>query len=162
MVRWLAGITCLCFAVNANAQNYQVLKDRMADVRLISESGSKEKLETWWATLSAANQIPIIAEDSVYFMFKGQAKSVEWIGDFNGWGYQKDFQNKGTQLNNTDIWILKTSFPKDARLTGLLTRKINFNNGRVLVVEVPIQSFACPPGKRIRFNWKERMVVREH
>jgi enterochelin esterase family protein len=39
-----------------------------------------------------------------------------WMGDFNGWGYDKSFQNKGTRIPHTDIWILKASFPKDARL----------------------------------------------
>jgi enterochelin esterase-like enzyme len=38
------------------------------------------------------------------------------MGDFNGWGFQKNFPNKGTLINGTDIWILKASFPKNARL----------------------------------------------
>jgi enterochelin esterase family protein len=45
----------------------------------------------------------------------GEAKSVTWMGDFNAWGYDKKFQNKGHRIPNTNFWILKTSFPKDAR-----------------------------------------------
>ncbi len=107
---------CLFLMVNVQAQNYQVLRDRLTEVLIISESGSKEKLERWWDALCAANHIPLVAEDSVYFFYKGQAKSVEWIGDFNGWGYEKKFLNQGTQIEGTDIWLLKASFPKDARL----------------------------------------------
>lgn len=38
------------------------------------------------------------------------------MGDFNGWGYDAKYNNKGSRLPNSDIWILKTSFPNDARL----------------------------------------------
>lgn len=116
MMRWLALCICLLHIVNVYAQDYQVLKDRLAEVLVISKSGSQEKLESWWNELRTANQIPLVAEDSVYFFYKGQAKSVEWIGDFNGWGYEKKFPNKGIQLAGTDVWIMKASFPKDARL----------------------------------------------
>lgn len=55
-------------------------------------------------------------EDSVAFLYRGEATSVSWIGDFNQWGYKSDFNSKGKRIPNTDIWILKASFPKDARL----------------------------------------------
>jgi len=67
-------------------------------------------------SLSKSFRIPLIFNDSVAFLFRGHARSVEWMGDFNGWGFQKDFANKGKLVAGTDIWILKTSFPKDARL----------------------------------------------
>jgi hypothetical protein len=38
------------------------------------------------------------------------------MGDFNGWGYDKNIENKGTRIGKTDVWMLKKSFPKDARL----------------------------------------------
>lgn len=116
MMRWMTLCVCLFLSVNGHAQHYQVLKDQLAEVAAISKSGSKEKLENWWDALRNAHQIPLVAKDSVYFFYKGTAKSVEWIGDFNGWGYEKKFPNKGRQLEGTDIWILKASFPEDARL----------------------------------------------
>ena len=69
-----------------------------------------------WNGLKKSNQIPLVVGDSVGFLYRGTAKSVEWMGDFNGWGYDKKFNNKGKQIAKTDIWILKASFPKDARL----------------------------------------------
>lgn len=116
MMRWMTFCVCLFLMANVQAQNYQVLKDRLAEVLVIAKSGSKEKLESWWDTLRAAQQIPLVVEDSVYFFYKGQARSVDWMGDFNGWGYEKKFPNKGRLLEGSDIWILKASFPKDARL----------------------------------------------
>src|SRR5690606_1005975 len=42
--------------------------------------------------------------------------SVHWMGDFNGWGYDKKFINAGKKIPGSDIWILRTSLPRDARL----------------------------------------------
>lgn len=69
-----------------------------------------------WARLIQENRIPVVAEDSVAFLYQGEAKSVSWMGDFNGWGYDKTYPNKGAQIPNTNIWILKASFPKNARI----------------------------------------------
>jgi len=115
-MRWLILYGCLLLVHPGKAQEYALLKDRSSQLQEVSRSGSPEKIQAWWTTLSDASQIPLIEQDSVYFLFQGSAKSVEWMGDFNGWGYQKDFPNKGKQISGTDIWILKARFPKDARL----------------------------------------------
>lgn len=79
-------------------------------------SSSSPDVEKVWQELSDQNQIPLVDKDSVAFLYRGNAKNVSWMGDFNGWGYDKKFKNAGTKIPNTDIWILKTSFPEDARL----------------------------------------------
>jgi enterochelin esterase-like enzyme len=66
--------------------------------------------------LVAENRIPVVIEDSVLFVYQGNATDVKWMGDFNGWGYNKNFKNAGVRLPGSDVWILKASFPKDARL----------------------------------------------
>lgn len=62
------------------------------------------------------NTIPFVVEDSVAFIFYGKANSVAWMGDFNGWGYDKTFISTGVNVRNTSLWILKAKFPKNARL----------------------------------------------
>jgi enterochelin esterase-like enzyme len=79
-------------------------------------SGHQDLLETSWSELILKKKIPVTVDDSVAFLYRGEANSVEWMGDFNGWGYDKNFNNKGERIPGTDLWILKTSFPKDARL----------------------------------------------
>ena len=69
-----------------------------------------------WSDLLAMESIPLVREDSVAFLYKGEAKTVAWMGDFNGWGYDKKFNNKGKRIAGTDIWMLKARFPRDARL----------------------------------------------
>jgi enterochelin esterase-like enzyme len=60
--------------------------------------------------------IPYVSNDSVLFLYYGKATKVEWMGDFNGWGYDKSFRNKGVQLDSSDLWYLRASFPSHARL----------------------------------------------
>ncbi len=80
------------------------------------ESSGPSDVKELFDSLSKKSRIPFIYKDSVLFLIQSPAKTVEWMGDFNGWGFQKNFPNKGTLMNGTDIWILRASFPKDARL----------------------------------------------
>ncbi|HRG11559.1 MAG TPA: alpha/beta hydrolase-fold protein, partial [Cyclobacteriaceae bacterium] len=75
-----------------------------------------DQVNNWWIDLNKSNSIPLIQNDSVLFLYRGNATTVEWMGDFNGWGYVKDFANKGRKIINTDVWYLKCKFPTDARL----------------------------------------------
>ena len=54
-------------------------------------------------------------------LFRGEAESVSWNGDFNSWSGDNSFDNKGTRVEGTNIWMLKTSFPSDARLDYKVT-----------------------------------------
>ena len=74
------------------------------------------ELEGMWKQLVSDKRIPLTCGDSVAFLYHGHASSVAWVGDFNAWGYDKQFANKGKQIRKTDYWILRTSVPKDARL----------------------------------------------
>jgi enterochelin esterase family protein len=78
--------------------------------------GSPSEIDQTWQMLTSQHHIPLVDHDSVAFLYRGEAQSVMWMGDFNGWGYDKNFKNTGQRIPNTDIWILKTSFPADARL----------------------------------------------
>jgi enterochelin esterase family protein len=95
-----------------HAQDYSQLKTVLTSL----SSADSTTRENTWQELIKSNQIPLTLADSVTFLYRGEAKTVAWMGDFNGWGYDKEFQNQGTQIPGTDIWYLKTSFPKDARL----------------------------------------------
>lgn len=102
------------------AQDYSSFRNTIISIQKIAtvnDSTERNKQASdWWAAIRKADHIPFTVEDSVMFLYRGAAKSVEWMGDFNGWGYDKKFYNKGTRIVGTDIWVLKTSFPKDARL----------------------------------------------
>ena len=83
---------------------------------LYSAASSPSSVEQALNDLQAKDQIPIRQNDSVAFVYFGKANSVDWMGDFNGWGYDKSFKNGGKKIPGSDLWVLKASFPPDARL----------------------------------------------
>jgi enterochelin esterase family protein len=104
----------------ASGQGYATFQKRLSALYQLSGiSDSTEKATQYKVILKrliAEEQIPLREKDSVAFFYFGKAQEVEWMGDFNGWGYKSEFNNQGTQIPGTDIWILKASFPIDARL----------------------------------------------
>lgn len=97
-----------CASVQAQSNNEISL--------LLKELSNPATREQTFNRLSTEQRIPLVAEDSVLFLYQGKANEVKWMGDFNAWGYNKSFNNVGTRIKDTDIWFLKARFPEDARL----------------------------------------------
>jgi enterochelin esterase-like enzyme len=111
MIRLLSVIFAL-ISVIATAQDYSRFTTTIGKLYTASTADQINKI---WGELVESEDIPLIVEDSVAFFYRGEAHNVVWMGDFNGWGYNKKFDNVGKRISNSDIWILKASFPKDAR-----------------------------------------------
>jgi enterochelin esterase-like enzyme len=117
----LSGFFCLfiCSVILTQAQDYSSLTARFTELKSISQVQESDaralQAEKVWENLVRANLIPLAQEDSVMFLYKGPAQSVSWMGDFNGWGYDKNFKTSGTNIKDTDIWFFKAAFPKDSR-----------------------------------------------
>jgi enterochelin esterase-like enzyme len=104
----LISIVCI-------SQDYSSFTNAVHNLQKAAGQSDKSEFEKQWKVIQSSG-IPFIKEDSVAFLYRGEGTSVVWMGDFNGWGYDKLFHNKGTRIGHTDVWILKSSFPKDARL----------------------------------------------
>lgn len=113
-------IACCLFAGGLYAQNYSIIKGVTAEIKhlasLGSDSARQEELNTLWQSLVANNNIPLVDNDSVLFLYRGTASQVAWRGDFNNWGYSNSNSFNGTRVPGTDLWTAKASFPADARL----------------------------------------------
>ncbi len=115
------------------------------------------KTSALYQSLADARKIPLVENDSVAFLYKGEANAVAWVGDFNGWGYDASFPNKGKKVPHTNIWLLKTAFPKNARLDY----KIVLNGDTyILDPENPHQQWSGvgggSPNSELRMpEWKE-------
>ncbi len=109
-------IGLLGISLTAFSQDYSRYTATLTKLTSLSATGDSVQLAQLWNSLIEANSIPLAQEDSVAFLYRGDASSVAWMGDFNGWGYDKKFNNKGVKIPNTNIWLLRASFPKDARL----------------------------------------------
>lgn len=114
-------VFALCSALcSVQAQDYAPFQNKtraLIDLgKVTNPDQQREAQRMLLDSLKRADQIPITYKDSVAFIYVGKATAVEWMGDFNGWGYDKGFVNAGKKIPGTDIWILKASFPTDARL----------------------------------------------
>ena len=115
----------------AYGQDFQSRIKSMVEYGALRDSAERsKKINELWSSLQNAHQIPLVIEDSVAFLYRGNAKTVEWTGDFNGWGYNKNVANKGRSIPGTDIWMFKASFPKDARLDYKIVL-----SGRTLILD---------------------------
>ncbi len=110
----------LFISTKSISQDYSPFKNAWLQLHQFSKIADSAKQETeienWFNALKNESQIPLVVEDSVMFLYRGKVKSISWMGDFNGWGHDEKFINRGTQIANTNLWFLKASFPKDARL----------------------------------------------
>lgn len=108
------SILLLMLTVELRSQDYAPFTEMFSNLSAIRNQ--PEKVDQIWNSLVESGNIPFVVNDSVAFMYRGKASSVSWMGDFNGWGYDRAFNNKGTLIPGTDIWVLKTTFPRDARI----------------------------------------------
>jgi enterochelin esterase family protein len=69
-----------------------------------------QQLNAFWTTMRNAGQVPFAIGDRVAFMYRGNASSVAFRGDFNGWGTAN-----ATKQGNTDLWMLERTLPSNAR-----------------------------------------------
>jgi enterochelin esterase family protein len=140
----------LIFLFFSPTTNGQGPKSLSATIESLRDSLNYEQLKS-------SRQIPLIMGDSVAFLYRGTATSVAWMGDFNGWGYDKTFNNQGKKIPTTTIWVLKSRFPKNARLDYKI---LVDDNKWILDPENPYQQWSGvgggSPNSELRMpEWKE-------
>lgn len=100
----------------SNFDSFNEFRTTMDSLGNIEDSVIRDSLlQVFWNTLRTQRQIPFVLGDSVAFLYRGNANSVTWAGDFNGWNpASAEFQGQKVGLSN--IWMCPTTFPSDARL----------------------------------------------
>lgn len=96
-------------------RDFNSLNNLRTSLENIIISEDSLRLMVFFDSLEANNQIPFAKGDSVMFFYYGEANEVAWAGDFNGWDFEVNGFS-GTKLENSDVWFLYRTFPKDARL----------------------------------------------
>jgi enterochelin esterase-like enzyme len=74
---------------------------------------AQARADEFWNQLSAAHREPLIVQDAVIFLYKGDAVTVSWLGDFNFW--ETVGQIQGARVPNTNLWYGVANFPRDSR-----------------------------------------------
>jgi len=145
------------------AQEYKTFSSTISNLYLaasLTDTAQRQSMvDKLWQGLILNKQIPFISSDSVAFLYRGQGKSLEWLGDFNGWGFEKSYNSKGHLIPHTNIWILKTTFPKDARLDY----KIVVDGNWILDPQNPFQQWSGvgggSPNSELRMpDWKDDSI----
>jgi enterochelin esterase-like enzyme len=126
-MKWFS-IILICFSFSLKAQK-NLFYELLAAAK--NEDSTQRKVETdkIWNSLRHQNRIPFIEDDSVTFLYRGNATSVQWTGDFNGWGFSKKINTNGQRISGTNIWFLKCSFPQNARFDY----KINIDGDQLII-----------------------------
>ncbi len=92
----------------------QTLQEWNTLVAEISASpDAQARVDALWDTLVQARSVPFIVNDRVIFLYRGDAASVYWHGDFSFW--QKPGSIEGERVPNTDLWYGIANFPRDSR-----------------------------------------------
>ncbi len=90
------------------------MKSRLLDITAMTDPIDREAvLDALWDSLRVHNRFPFVAGDSVAFLFRGDAATVNFTGDFNGWDPAPP---KAARLGNSSVWLQEEVFPRDARL----------------------------------------------
>lgn len=94
--------------------------DFRAEVARIAGLADKQEcdkaLDRFWNYLKSNNKVPFVSDTFAAFVFRGEADSVMFQGDFSGWGRMGGGGTSAGKIGNTDLWILEKEFPSDARL----------------------------------------------
>jgi enterochelin esterase family protein len=117
-MRAVAAIFLFLVWMDGAAQNYRAFQKTLKELYTFSSKDSvavQSAVDTWWSARLKKGQVPLVGGDSVAFLYRGTATSIAWNGDFNFWG-SKPFNNQGRRVANTNVWVLKCSFPSRARL----------------------------------------------
>jgi enterochelin esterase-like enzyme len=116
---------CVLFSQNNNKtginpfkfDSYDSFKKELSKISNIEDSKDRnEQTDILWNSLKDNNLIPFTKNDTAAFLFRGEANSVSFQGDFNGWGSVKNIKVKAGKIGKSDIWILECKFPADARI----------------------------------------------
>lgn len=84
----------------------------------LAASGDQNELDVLWGLLIAGNQVPYVEGEKVAFLYRGEASSVGWVGDFSYW--ERGQPLVGSQVGQSDIWVAYATFPTNARLDYLI------------------------------------------
>jgi enterochelin esterase family protein len=97
--------------------SYFDFRESLFSIASLRESELRTGLcEALWVALCKTEQVPFKLGPRVAFLYKGEAKQVQWQGDFNAWGNARSINPQGERVGKSDMWILERELPRSARI----------------------------------------------
>ena len=120
MNRFLSVVVCSIIitfigSVSCNSQKETTMTAGEFITFLRNQASQIANEESGWKNFTETYSNPYVVNDSVVFMFYGEANSVQWAGDFNSWSQQEP-KAMGTRIENSEVWYSVISLPLDARV----------------------------------------------
>ena len=120
---------------------------------LLDKTERLAALDKFWNYLKGNNQIPFKAGNYAAFLYRAEADSIMFQGDFSGWGGMGSQGTRAERLKNTELWLLEREFPTDARLDYKIVI-----NGKTWILDPNnpyIQMSGFGPNSELRMpDWK--------
>tara|TARA_R110000868_G_scaffold37111_14_gene131622 strand:+ start:32352 stop:33578 length:1227 start_codon:yes stop_codon:yes gene_type:complete len=156
----LVFVSCTSNQDSIKSQNIDALISDLQNAASIANPATKEaRINAIWDSLEVNNLIPVTEDSTVLFLYRGEAESVSWNGDFNSWSNDKRFENEGSYIKGSNIWFLKQNFPSDARLDYKIT--LNNDNWILDPVNQNQQWSGFGPNSELRMpDWKEEPLTK--
>jgi enterochelin esterase family protein len=95
--------------------SYADFKNELLSIVGISDPTQREsELNAFWTTLRGAGQVPYAQGNQYAFLYRGNATSVSFAGDLNGWNPSTS-SARATNFAGTNLWIREGTLATDAR-----------------------------------------------
>ncbi len=119
-----AALLLICLLLPAHAlaggAPYAAMMRRLDTLAALPDPGRRDAaLDALWDSLQAAGRFPFVCGDSVAFLWRGEAGTVTFCGDFDGW---QPTPPRALRLGASDVWRQEEVFPADARLDYKIVR----------------------------------------
>jgi enterochelin esterase-like enzyme len=100
--------------------SYALMKRRLLATAAIESTPARQAaIAALWDSLRARELFPCVVGDSVAFLFRGEASTLTFTGDFDGWNPSPP---RAERLPGTELWLQEEVFPRDARLDYKIVR----------------------------------------
>jgi enterochelin esterase-like enzyme len=114
--------------------SYAEFKSQLNSITAISDATQRTtELNSFWTTLQNAGQVPYAQGNQYAFLYRGNATSVAFAGDLNGWSPQA-----ATNIAGTNLWIREGTLAADGRTDY----KVVVNNNWILDPANPLQMWS--------------------
>ena len=105
---------------HAQLDGYDEFMAQLRSVCALEDPVRREELvSSLWKALGEAGRIPYVDGERVAFLDRGEADSLCFVGDFNGWRIET---RDAERIASSSVWIQEEQFPLDARLDYKIVR----------------------------------------